>query len=612
MTDLSSGEPIQFVLEPFAESDRGLLLDLAGRLLAANEGDPVRKASLLVGRMPADLPTLIALPPKAKLFGSLVTPDGDQVTILLQASGAPLEIEAFYHAYFLGAGWQLENQLANFERTVYRWSAAHGPRDGRLARVQAEEVQAGITEIALILWKPVVISFQALPHKPSDLHRQNRFNLVAGEIHRLKPPAGGLHLGTAIWGIHQRDPGATARVEADVPLRDLAAHYVAQLGLTGWIPITSGEDDVRAWSTLRAHSAPETSGLRLGFSLLTLPWAPCRYRLDLELLPTVSEGRQYRPDIARSAADRARHASTPLSPDDVEFDPTMFVELLNRSFRHTPRFSHYEGSARIRLLPRRVPGSLSVQVPHPSASHLLGSFETEADGEVQTTVLFTGSCAPDLALAAYRRLLVTQGWRPIAHDALLGPCTGIVDTECVANVFGHAEAPGVLHVGVREDDGGSTELRVSIILDFDAKLARIHESVASSEPEGPALLPSLVPPMGGGQNPCGGSWNHGQAHQRGRMRTGEDIEKVAAHYKAQLRDAGWHLRESGTSESASWSTWTISDAGYRPSEGRLLIVRSPFLPNEYSLEVQRIRHIEVLHPERRRRLWRDSGDVTLP
>ncbi|MGH2411265.1 MAG: hypothetical protein ACRDGS_12985, partial [Chloroflexota bacterium] len=151
MTDRSSGKPIQFVPEAFGAADRALFLDLAGRLLGAEEGDPVQKARLLVGRLPADLPTLIALPPRAKLFGSLVAPDGKAATIFLQVIGAAVDLEAFYKDYFLGAGWQLENQLAGFEGTEYRWNGPRGPRDGRIARVHMEEAQPGIIEIALII-----------------------------------------------------------------------------------------------------------------------------------------------------------------------------------------------------------------------------------------------------------------------------------------------------------------------------------------------------------------------------------------------------------------------------------------------------------------------------
>ena len=60
---------------------------------------------------------------------------------------------------------------------------------------------------------------------------------------------------------------------------------------------------------------------------------------------------------------------------------------------------------------------------------------------------------------------------------------------------------------------------------------------------------------------------------------------LAAHYAAQLEQAGWTRTEEGRSGPQSWSAWTLTDEKGRPWTGTFTALALSGPPNRYLLQI---------------------------
>ena len=104
----------------------------------------------------------------------------------------------------------------------------------------------------------------------------------------------------------------------------------------------------------------------------------------------------------------------------------------------------------------------------------------------------------------------------------------------------------------------------------------------------PEMFPTLVAPAGGSLDPLlrpGGGWR--RFFDYATLYIAGDLAAIAARYHAQLVRSGWILRAAAIDGAQSWSTWTVPRDARDTATGRLRIGRSPFVPNTYSLEIDR-------------------------
>ena len=108
------------------------------------------------------------------------------------------------------------------------------------------------------------------------------------------------------------------------------------------------------------------------------------------------------------------------------------------------------------------------------------------------------------------------------------------------------------------------------------------------------VLPTLSPPEGGEQWAGGGSGGSGEVWNNARLRTQLDLTGVAAHYSAQLAEAGWvpvdgssaATTTEGGSKGSAWSYWRFTDDQGRPWQSLFTALSHPDTPQEYFLVVQ--------------------------
>ena len=135
------------------------LRELAMRLLSPQYpgAEFMRVTDLLPGQLPANPPAELALPPDARLIGSVVR--GQDVTVLFDTLLAPEDLLAFYRARTSAAGWTEQEPFPGprgngFVQAMPRqmayalfFATSHGPS----LRLMASPAAANVTEAQLTL-----------------------------------------------------------------------------------------------------------------------------------------------------------------------------------------------------------------------------------------------------------------------------------------------------------------------------------------------------------------------------------------------------------------------------------------------------------------------------
>lgn len=264
---------------PRANDGDTSLRELALALLAAQYGatEGAAEPRLLVGQLPPDLPYELPVPEGGRVLGTLLHRNP---TVALDAPLEPDQALAFFGERLTAAGWSAQQDMpprhGGFMHSTMG-NRAFGyfylGEDGPAVNVLAFATPSGRTAIHLNLrTEGGATAFGGLPSGP----RQRR---MGPDIWRILPPIappprsqqwqeGGNSGGDRV--------SSSARLETDLDLPTVAAHYIAQLEKGGWQRRNSDEHDPVAWSTwtFQDEDKEPWSGL---FIILKHPDMPRRY-----------------------------------------------------------------------------------------------------------------------------------------------------------------------------------------------------------------------------------------------------------------------------------------------------------------------------------------------
>jgi hypothetical protein len=208
-------------------------------------------AQLLPGQLPPEFTGDFPLPPDTRVVGSLVT---TRPTVVLDTGQSAEEVVAFYTAKLAEAGWETPEEMSprqgGFLHSgpyggVMRHSSAFYRGDGQSLHVTAFGTPNGRTTVHL----------SVLPNYGRPMRHGPRGRSMHHDIFSilppLAPPPGSQQFQGGGGGGGGGDDYVTTytRVETDLDLAALAAHYTAQLAQGGWRRTGGGEDDPVAWST---------------------------------------------------------------------------------------------------------------------------------------------------------------------------------------------------------------------------------------------------------------------------------------------------------------------------------------------------------------------------
>jgi len=266
--------------------DDDALRELAVRLLASPYPDTVgpvdiEETSVLVGRLPPDLPVEIPLLPDAQVVGSFTRPH--QWTMVLEVGQPAQSVLDFYQARLRAAGWKDLSFASPSGGFVNVSSPEESPHtfvdDDANAHLSLDLTSkaASETEILLDLTvdPEVVRRFQT---SGRDLLPSRRVRF--GPIPDLHPPSGAFQQG----GSGEAGPTSarsTAELWTETSLAAILAHYGPQIEAAGWSKRDEDVADKAAWSTWRRHGPTEPE--QALFYAVRLPDAADHYLLTIEL-----------------------------------------------------------------------------------------------------------------------------------------------------------------------------------------------------------------------------------------------------------------------------------------------------------------------------------------
>lgn len=208
------------------------------------EGD---EPQLLPGQMATNFGHDFPQPPGARVVGSLVTSES---IVVLDTEQAGEDVVAFYRERLTAAGWRVQDMMGPrhggflHSGMVDRQFGNFYREDGPSLTVMAYAAPRGRTGIHLTL----------TPEGGAAIHERNaqRYGMEHNPwriLPPIVPPPHSEQFQEGGSGGEDR-VSTSARVESELDLAALAAHYITQLERAGWQRTSSsGESDPVAWNT---------------------------------------------------------------------------------------------------------------------------------------------------------------------------------------------------------------------------------------------------------------------------------------------------------------------------------------------------------------------------
>jgi hypothetical protein len=242
------------------------------------------------------------------------------------------------------------------------------------------------------------------------------------------------------------------------------------------------------------------------------------------------------------------------------------------------------------LLVGRLPDALPVDIPLPEGSTVVGSLQR---GTQSADIVLDASLPAKRVLDFYKDRLAAAGWGVPESPELPEPDTDTPDpagTCCatatfVLNPFGFNPAvpsysaffclgprgPG-LTVTAYAVGAAAADVRLNLDANPD-RLCWVGDDPGTfGGQKGP--LPDLELPRAGRFVGGGSSGGVGTAESTMHIATELAVAALAAHYAAQLEQAGWTRRDAGQGGPLCWSSWTFQDEGGRNWQGTFFVLET--------------------------------------
>jgi hypothetical protein len=278
--------------------------------------------------------------------------------------------------------------------------------------------------------------------------------------------------------------------------------------------------------------------------------------------------------IPNEATSEAQQRGTRMDAQSASNEQAI-RELAERLMCHP----HPEGPTTTQLLLRRLPDTVTVDVPLPRGAALLGSqLKTLAGRPASVEAVMDADGDPSAVLEAYEDQLRAAGWR--AFEGFGPPHGGFISAEMGdGRVLRKGDAGPVLAISAVARPGEPVDVRVRL----DWEMVRHMPTGPRGIPPGADLLPPLRPPPGVALRGQTGSGGNGRWTSETTVHTDRPVAELEAHFAAQLTRAGWARTSGSADDAVGWSAWQLpGDEGWRG----LLLVLAPFGQTERFVSVR--------------------------
>lgn len=276
-------------------------------------------------------------------------------------------------------------------------------------------------------------------------------------------------------------------------------------------------------------------------------------------------------------------ASSPLN-DALEPSPIISMSAKNSSevnssvelLRFVERMltnPSYPPSKPVVILPGELPSNLTVDVPIPSDTDVIGSLIRSEGTYKRVKIILDVPMEPNEVIKFYRDSLKNAGWNETEgfyhHEE-----SGFVSTTPEDVIFCRYEGKGpslqITADSLATEEGNVSDVRLD--LDTDPGTGLCTERFYGPSWEDRAeILPPLKPPEGAILRSRGSGGGDGQWQSEATIETELNVSELTTHYQEQLMKAGWELKEDGMTASFAWSRWSFNDEFGDPWSGLLLV-----------------------------------------
>ena len=239
------------------------------------------------------------------------------------------------------------------------------------------------------------------------------------------------------------------------------------------------------------------------------------------------------------------------------------------------------------LLVGSLPASLPLDLPLPDGCQIVGSFVRNPE---TIQIVFDTDQSPIEIIAFYTERMQAVGWsEPEFQRRHRQRESGFVHTFHRPTLFttlckGQRGPALMVSAFGGQDEGRKTEVR----LNLDTR-SRNSPCSQSSEifMDVSALIPPLVPPLGGRQWGSGGGSNSESASTVATLDLESELplSLLVAHYARQLEQAGWQRTGEGSSEPMGWHTWEFHDKENERWLGVFSLLEIPGMERTYYLQM---------------------------
>jgi hypothetical protein len=281
LAGLAAVAGIQPVLRPAPvdaqAEDAAQIRDLAERLLTptspmgfAMGGGEAPRAQIHVGRLPADFPLALPIPPGGRLVGSAqrgMSGDVANVDVAIEAPGTPAQILSFYDAALPAAGLYLApnsyGSSGGFQPGAAKRSESYCLSEaGPWINVSATERGGGQTDVraSVTLQGPSTGSPATYMTPCSTDTRRGYPGTTSRLLPRVSGPSGVPLQSSGISTMGDDYAMSSVVANTDMGVVDLERFFAQQVEAAGWTLRTRGAEGPVAWSTWTLPESGEYAG----------------------------------------------------------------------------------------------------------------------------------------------------------------------------------------------------------------------------------------------------------------------------------------------------------------------------------------------------------------
>lgn len=267
----------------------------------------------------------------------------------------------------------------------------------------------------------------------------------------------------------------------------------------------------------------------------------------------------------------ASAAFSPLS-DTSKPSPSTSISTQNTSYNNSSaellRFverllTHpgFPSGKPVAILPGELPSNLSVEVPIPNDTEVIGSLVRSDDTYKQVEIILDVPMEPNEVIEFYRNRLEEAGWNE-TEGFSFSEGGGFVSTMPESAIFCRYEREGpslmITAYTLATKEGNVSDTRLH--LDTDPRTSVCRERFFGPPCDDRAeVIPLLKPPEGAILRCVSSGGGEYRWNSEATIKTELNVSELENHYRKQLLEAGWELKEEGNTSSFVWSTWSSTD-----------------------------------------------------